>query len=359
MYPVHVLVARRGASSITIYDDSSVDMRGKIVDAIAGGGSGIVPSHGDNHVNGTDDVPIVTASVKGLMPPNDQASELATTGSPKFVKVSGSGGVGGDLVLESTPDATKGKIYLGANSAYNEVSDYFGIGTPTPQRKFHVYSTTGSSTGYFQAAATNGVANFKFVAGGGTASSWAMGTGGSATEVRYAGKFFISANAGAISILTLDGTNAFSGFGQISPTARIHAKGSTSDNSAYALKLDDIGDSSLLSVRNDGFTTITGELNTVGPRIIASDTITDNYTVANDDPEIMYVDVTATGKEITFPLTQPEGSKRTFISVSDYDVTINGNAGEQGINGTASIVLPAGLTYSFHYTTTYKWRFSN
>ncbi len=46
------------------------------------------------------------------------------------------------------------------------------------------------------------------------------------------------------------------GINQASPTARTHIKGSTSDNSAYALKVDDSSDSNLLSVRNDGLITL-------------------------------------------------------------------------------------------------------
>lgn len=39
---------------------------------------------------------------------------------------------GNSLTLQSTSSATKGKIFLGANSAYDEVNDRLGIGTITP-----------------------------------------------------------------------------------------------------------------------------------------------------------------------------------------------------------------------------------
>ena len=45
-----------------------------------------------------------------------------------------------NLVLHSTSHATKGKIYLGANSVYDEVNDRLGIGT-SPTAKLH---TTGT-----------------------------------------------------------------------------------------------------------------------------------------------------------------------------------------------------------------------
>lgn len=39
---------------------------------------------------------------------------------------------GDDLTLNSTSNATKGFIYFGANSAFDETNDYLGIGTATP-----------------------------------------------------------------------------------------------------------------------------------------------------------------------------------------------------------------------------------
>ena len=81
--------------------------------------------------------------------------------------VSGGTDSGDNLTLQSTSNATKGKILFGANSAYDEVNDRLGIG-------------------------------------------------------------------------------------QLVPTARIHGKGTTSDNTAYVLKLNDSSDTDLLSVRNDG-----------------------------------------------------------------------------------------------------------
>lgn len=262
MYPVHVLVARRGTSSITIYNDSSVDMRGKIVDAIAGGGSGIVPSHGDNHVNGTDDVPLVTDSVKGLMPPNDQATELSTTGSPKFVKVSGSGGVGGNLVLESTPDPTKGKIYLGANSVYDEANDRLGINTTSPSEKLEVngniYLGNNNSLIF---NSSGGLKDRMFAPIAGVAVEENLSrksifsdtnNNNAVTDIMYEVIEGGSYSGGGWTRLMAILKNGNVGFSVNSPTARIHAKGSTSDSSAYALKVDDSSDSSLFSIRNDG-----------------------------------------------------------------------------------------------------------
>ena len=54
------------------------------------------------------------------------------------------------------------------------------------------------------------------------------------------------------------------GFSQPSPTAIAHIKGSTSDSSAYALKVDDSSNSNLLSVRNDGNVQVGGDTNIDG-----------------------------------------------------------------------------------------------
>jgi len=52
---------------------------------------------------------------------------------------------GENLTLQSTANATKGKIFFGANSAYNEASSTFGIGTSTPQAALDVKGTADIS----------------------------------------------------------------------------------------------------------------------------------------------------------------------------------------------------------------------
>jgi hypothetical protein len=48
------------------------------------------------------------------------------------------------------------------------------------------------------------------------------------------------------------------GYGTILPTATVHGKGVDSTSSNFALKLDNLADTSLLSIRNDGYSTING-----------------------------------------------------------------------------------------------------
>lgn len=49
-----------------------------------------------------------------------------------------------DLTLQSTSDATKGKIIFGTASAYNQANDRFGLGTTTPASAFHIAKPSGS-----------------------------------------------------------------------------------------------------------------------------------------------------------------------------------------------------------------------
>jgi hypothetical protein len=57
--------------------------------------------------------------------------------------IRGSNQSGGNLTLKSTSNATKGKIYFGANSVYDEVNDRFGIRNTAPDFLFQV---TGDGT---------------------------------------------------------------------------------------------------------------------------------------------------------------------------------------------------------------------
>ena len=50
----------------------------------------------------------------------------------------GGTGAGDDLTLKSTSNATKGTVFFGTLSAYDEVNDRFGIGTTTPNAPLHI-----------------------------------------------------------------------------------------------------------------------------------------------------------------------------------------------------------------------------
>jgi hypothetical protein len=53
---------------------------------------------------------------------------------------------GDDLTLRSTSHATKGHVYLGTASAYDEVNDRLGIGILAPTTPLHVYGANASVT---------------------------------------------------------------------------------------------------------------------------------------------------------------------------------------------------------------------
>lgn len=89
----------------------------------------------------TDLLPAATASNDGKMTAA-QAGKLAQFSTEsEYVRLGGRAGgqiiLGGteasdNLTLQSTSNATKGKIYLGSNSAYNEVYNLLGIGVASP-----------------------------------------------------------------------------------------------------------------------------------------------------------------------------------------------------------------------------------
>ena len=203
---------------------------------------------------------------------------------------------GNNLTLNSTSNATKGKIYFGANSVYDEVNDRLGVGTTTPDYDFEINKGGNNqlafnhdtseliikgpsntlaempriqmgfdgdpdySIGYLNYGHNNIALTFDAYHNG---TSW---TSSSAT-----GNFALYKTANKLSIGIKSGIakgSAFGGFnynifvfrsdtenfgvGQGAPTARLHAKGSTSDSSAYALKVDDSSDAKNFHVRNDG-----------------------------------------------------------------------------------------------------------
>lgn len=61
--------------------------------------------------------------------------------------VTGSTSSGGTLTLLSTSHATKGKIFLGTLSVYDQVNDRLGLGTTSPASTLHLYSSGGALNG--------------------------------------------------------------------------------------------------------------------------------------------------------------------------------------------------------------------
>ena len=118
----------------------------------------------------------------GGSPYSYNADELDGLDSTAFLQVGGTAGgqttyggsaSGENLTLSSTSNSTKGKINLGANSAYDEVNKRLGIGTSTPnyplevitgQKPVHFGNTTATGDGGF--LYPSGDSNFYVMAGG-------------------------------------------------------------------------------------------------------------------------------------------------------------------------------------------------
>lgn len=159
-----------------------------------------------------------------------------------------------NLTLQSTSNATKGKILFGANSVYDEVNDRLGIGTTNPNYSLVVGQDLG--TGFANAAmsVTNGPGKSVSLIVGSSNQKliemlWDESNSKALFNSAGTSPFAFSINGDEKMRLIANGDL---GINQPSPTARTHIKGSTSDSSAYALKVDDSSDASLFSVRNDG-----------------------------------------------------------------------------------------------------------
>ncbi len=85
-------------------------------------------------------------------------SNKLSTGVAGGQSVNGGTAAGNNLTLNSTTNATKGKILMGASSAYDEVNSRLGIGTTTPSAPVQVFTGGTASlagTGYLVLGSTN------------------------------------------------------------------------------------------------------------------------------------------------------------------------------------------------------------
>lgn len=82
---------------------------------------------------------------------------------------------GDDLTLQSTSHATKGTIFLGTLSAYDEVNNRLGLKTTTPARTLESYGTLKVSNGDANWTTSNLIKAIEFVAG--TVVQWLKGVG--------------------------------------------------------------------------------------------------------------------------------------------------------------------------------------
>lgn len=138
--------------------------------------------------------------------------------------------------------------------------------------------------------------------------------------------------------LSMDGEAGFGGI--TAPTARIHSKGSTSDSSAYALKVDDSSDSSLLSVRNDGLRYHKGGI--ARPAL----TITTDTTLTTATQAFLLFDFPLTGGVVTLPSSPEDGQEFHPENKGSFAVTLARNG--KLINGLASNVAIGSQSNGFY-----------
>ncbi|MCX5234453.1 hypothetical protein OG824_04290 [Streptomyces prunicolor] len=101
------------------------------------------------------------------------SGDLAVTGTTSSPTLQGGTASGANLTLNSTSNATKGKILLGANSAYDEVNKRLGINTTSPTQMVEVkdgsvYVSTSSAVD--PAFATLSNSGLAFTGSGGSVS---------------------------------------------------------------------------------------------------------------------------------------------------------------------------------------------
>ncbi|WP_413757213.1 hypothetical protein [Streptomyces sp. MMBL 11-3] len=133
------------------------------------------------------------------------SGDLAVTGTARSTTVQGGTASGGNLTLNSTSNATKGKILLGSNSAYDEVNKRLGINTTSPTQSIEV------SNGAVYVSTTSGVdPSYATLSNTGLAFT---GNGGSVS-----GLTSISGLAGPLNVsgsLAVSGGLSVSGVGQV------------------------------------------------------------------------------------------------------------------------------------------------
>lgn len=139
---------------------------------------------------------------------SDLKTTILTALDSVFAKLAGLAGgqtlIGGtqpseNLTLQSTAHATRGKLLLGASSAYDEVNVRIGVGTQSPSAKVHVigtteqlrlgydasnyYALTVTSTGMVTHDATGGQHSFKSTNSTPTLGSELVTNGGFASDL--------------------------------------------------------------------------------------------------------------------------------------------------------------------------------
>ena len=145
-FPVTSVAGRTGAITLAV---------GDVTNAVATNDSRLTDartptSHKTSHATGGGDA--LTASDIGAVATNGLAGGQTLIGGTQPSE---------NLTLQSTAHATRGKLLLGASSAYDEVNVRLGVGTQSPSAKVHVIGTTEQlrlgydASNYVQAAVSS------------------------------------------------------------------------------------------------------------------------------------------------------------------------------------------------------------
>ena len=125
-------------------------------------GTSLIYSHRD-HVHLITVSGVDHGGLGGLVPDDDHTQYALLAGRSGGQTLIGGTASGNDLTLQSTSNATKGTIFLGAASAYDEANDRLGLGSAIPTTKLDVTPPTGSTSqtavllvsGSFQSSVAN------------------------------------------------------------------------------------------------------------------------------------------------------------------------------------------------------------
>lgn len=212
------------------------------------------------------------ASFTSIKVGNSSSSDfIGIAGDDQYMRIHGSNAInqGAGLILFGGTSAAPniGRLMSGSTITCqwdaSGINGVIGATTPAAGTFTGVASTvntadgggmivTNSSTGTYATIHANGATAYGV-------SSWvnslviesvSAGSGGLVLG-SYTGPITFQTNLRTLTPLVITQTGNL-GIAESSPSARLHAKGSTSDNSAYALKIQNSTPANLLVVRNDG-----------------------------------------------------------------------------------------------------------